>query len=65
MKLTKGAAIASIPTHVVAGISVESEIIPVKMAPIIPPISKTIDNSALFSDDNGAEIKIVKIIVIG
>ena len=52
-----GAETNSIPTHVAAGIEVVSEIIPAKIAPTIPPISKTIDNSALPSGVNVAKSK--------
>jgi hypothetical protein len=52
-----GAATNNIPTHVAAGIELESEIIPVMIAPTIPPMSNTIESSALASGDNGAKIK--------
>lgn len=50
-----GADTISIRTQVKALMPVASLIYPARMAPAIPPISKAIDSSALFSGDNGAE----------
>lgn len=52
-----GAATNNIPTHVAAGMELESEIIPVVIAPTIPPISNTIESSALASGDKEAKIE--------
>ena len=57
-----GAEIININTQVVALIPLASLKNPAKIAPTIPPISKTIDNSALCSGDKGAE-KIFKNII--
>jgi hypothetical protein len=53
-----GAETISIRTHVKALMPLASLINPARIAPTMPPISKTIDNSALFSGDNEAKNKI-------
>ena len=44
--LTSGAAIASMPVQVVAGMADASDSMPAAIAPIMPPISNTVDTSA-------------------
>lgn len=53
-----GAETINIRTQVNALMPLASLIKPAKIAPTIPPISKTIDNSALFSGDSAAKEEI-------
>ena len=50
-----GADMNSMLTQVDAGIDDISDTTPAKIAPTIPPMSKTIESSALCSDESGAE----------